>query len=584
MAIYHLSVQIIGRSSGKSAVASSAYRAGEKIHDERIGETYDYTKKRGVDYTEILTPSNAPEWASDRSRLWNEVEKIETSKNSRLAREVNIALPKELTRDQQIELIRSFAKAQFVDKGMVADIALHNLAGENPHAHVMMTVRPFNEDSTWGAKSKKEYMLNGAGEKIKLPSGQFKSRKIDSVNWNDKETLEDWRKEWALQTNKALEKADVLDRVDHRSYKDQGSKQIPQIHVGVHATAMERRKLNPIKTELGNVNRGIIELNAERDNFNTTRRNLIQEEKQYLVEVKAYEAEVAQSTIMQQPSSKEDLLDEIIKEMETAARNRAHENISGDVAAPISEPTPPIVQQPQQKTLEPVGKEVGNKRNTLSVDDWKKEILQVKKGESVKVEQPQPTRPPIMQQPETVKISFSQAKTELGKQEDVIYKIDGQLRAEDDNLRRYKGYEKQIGDAEGELGNLSRFKPWQWDDIKTWEKTKARVIERKQDDFGETKREDIEHRIKKLTSEKRVQENKLPELKNRYNRAKVDHDEYTMEVRSLNRLKDFTKSKDLLERYKDGEKISDQDKRLINSFSKELDIKKIRIESLELER
>jgi len=583
MAIYHLSVQIIGRSSGKSAVASSAYRAGEKIHDERIGETYDYTKKRGVDYTEILTPSNAPEWASDRSRLWNEVEKIETSKNSRLAREVNIALPKELTRDQQIELIRSFAKAQFVDKGMVADIALHNLAGENPHAHVMMTVRPFNEDSTWGAKSKKEYMLNGAGEKIKLPSGQFKSRKIDSVNWNDKETLEDWRKEWALQTNKALEKADVLDRVDHRSYKDQGSKQIPQIHVGVHATAMERRRLNPIKTELGNVNRGIIELNAERDRFNTTRRNLIQEEKQYLVEVKAYEAEVAQSTIIQQPSSKEDLLDEIIKEMETAARNRAHENISGDVAAPISEPTPPIVQQPQQKTLEPVGKEVGNKRNTLSVDDWKKEILQVKKGESVKAEQPQPTRPPIMQQPETVKISFSQAKTELGKQEDVIYKIDGQLRAEDDNLRRYKGYEKQIGDAEGELGNLSRFKPWQWDDIKTWEKTKARVIERKQDDFGETKREDIEHRINKLTSEKRVQENKLPELKNRYNRAKVDHDEYTMEVRSLNRLKDFTKSKDLLERYKDGEKISDQDKRLINSFSKELDIKKIRIKSLELE-
>ena len=583
MAIYHLSVQIIGRSSGKSAVASSAYRAGEKIHDERIGETYDYTKKRGVDYTEILTPSNAPEWASDRSRLWNEVEKIETSKNSRLAREVNIALPKELTRDQQIELIRSFAKAQFVDKGMVADIALHNLAGENPHAHVMMTVRPFNEDSTWGAKSKKEYMLNGAGEKIKLPSGQFKSRKIDSVNWNDKETLEDWRKEWALQTNKALEKADVLDRVDHRSYKDQGSKQIPQIHVGVHATAMERRRLNPIKTELGNVNRGIIELNAERDRFNTTRRNLIQEEKQYLVEVKAYEAEVEQSTIIQQPSSKEDLLDEIIKEMETAARNRAHENISGDVAAPISEPTPPIVQQPQQKTLEPVGKEVGNKRNTLSVDDWKKEILQVKKGESVKAEQPQPTRPPIMQQPETVKISFSQAKTELGKQEDVIYKIDGQLRAEDDNLRRYKGYEKQIGDAEGELGNLSRFKPWQWDDIKTWEKTKARVIERKQDDFGETKREDIEHHIKKLTSEKRVQENKLPELKNRYNRAKVDHDEYTMEVRSLNRLKDFTKSKDLLERYKDGEKISDQDKRLINSFSKELDIKKIRIKSLELE-
>jgi len=561
MAIYHLSVQIIGRSSGKSAVASSAYRAGEKIKDERIGETYDYTKKRGVDYTEIMTPSNAPEWASDRSRLWNEVEKIETSKNSRLAREVNIALPKELTRDQQIELIRNFAKEQFVDKGMVADVALHNLAGENPHAHVMMTVRPFNEDSTWGAKSKKEYMLNDAGEKIKLPSGQFKSRKIDSVNWNEKETLEDWRKEWAAQTNKALEKAGVLDRVDHRSYKDQGSKQIPQIHVGVHATAMERRKLNPIKTELGDVNRGIIKLNAERDNFNTTRRNLIHEEKQYLVEVKAYEAEVAQSTIMQQPSSKEDPLDEIIKEMETAARNRAHKEISGDVSAPISEPTPPIV-HPQPKPLEPVQKE-----STRSIDEWKKEMRNLK-------EQPQSP----LKDTETVKISFSQAKTELGKQEDVIYKIDGQLRVEDDNLRRYKDYDRQIGEAEERLGKLSRFKLWQWDDIKTWEKTKERVIGLKQNDFGETKRDDIEQRINKLTREKRVQENKLPELKNRYNRAKVDHDEYRMEVNALNRQKEFTKSKDLLERLNSGETLTTTETKLVNSFSKELGIKKIKLD------
>lgn len=591
MAIYHLSVQIIGRSSGKSAVASSAYRAGEKIKDERIGETYDYTKKRGVDYTEILTPANAPEWASDRSRLWNEVEKIETSKNSRLAREVNIALPKELTRDQQIELIRNFVKEQFVDKGMVADVALHNLAGENPHAHVMMTVRPFNEDSTWGAKSKKEYMLDDTGEKIKLPSGQFKSRKIDSVNWNEKETLGDWRKEWASQTNKALEKAGVLDRVDHRSYKDQGSKQIPQIHVGVHATAMERRD---IKTELGDVNRGIIELNTERDSFNTTRRNLIHEEKQYLVDVKAYEVEVevAQSTMMQQPSSKEDPLDEIIKEMETAARNRAHENINGDVSAPISEPKPV---HPQPKPLEPVQQEP--ERSVFSMDTWKKEISQVKKGTTQVDAQLQSTRPPIMQQPpliintdmgptsvqpEMMKISFSQARTDLGKQEEVIYRIDGQLRMEDDNLRRYKDYDRQIGEAEARLGNLSRFKPWQWDDIKTWEKAKARVIGLKQDNFGETKREDIEHRINKLTSEKRVQENKLPELKSRYNRAKVDHYEYTMEVKALSRQKDFSKSKDLLERLNSGETLTDTETKLVNSFSKELGIKKIPIKSMEM--
>jgi len=273
---------------------------------------------------------------------------------------------------------------------------------------------------------------------------------------------------------------------------------------------------------------------------------------------------------------------------DVSARNKAHEGLGEDItrltlkqtASPNSEPTrPPIVQQPQSKPLEPVRKEA-----TLSIDEWKKEMSTKKRN--FKVEQPQSlkdVRPtPTSAQPE-VKISFSQARTDLGRQQEAIDRIKDQLRIENDNLRRYKDYERQIGEVEGKLGKLSRLKPWQWDDIKTSEQTKVRVTKDMKKDFGETRREDIEQRVNKLSKEKQVRENKLPELKSRYNRAKVDHDEYTMGIKASNRQKDFTKSKDLLERYKGGEKISDKDKQLINSFSKELDIKKIKVKSMEME-
>jgi len=232
MALYHLSSQIIGRSGGKSSVASSAYRAGEKIQDEHIGLTFDYTKKMGVDYQAILAPNCSPAWAQDRGQLWNQVENIEKRKDSQLARELNIAVPKELTRDQQIELVRNFATEQFVAKGMIADVAIHHLNSENPHTHIMLTTREIGPE--------------GFGKKNRA--------------WNDRELLKNWRKEWAEHTNQALEKAGVLERVDHRSLKDQGSQQIPLIHVGVHASAMEKKG---IQTERGDINRGIKKLNLE---------------------------------------------------------------------------------------------------------------------------------------------------------------------------------------------------------------------------------------------------------------------------------------------------------------------------------
>ncbi|HEL1116306.1 TPA: MobA/MobL family protein, partial [Streptococcus equi subsp. zooepidemicus] len=254
MAIYHLCIKIISRGKGKSAVAASAYRSGEKIKNEYDGIVHDFTRKGGIAHTEILLPQNAPQEFSDRGTLWNSVEKIEKSKNSQLAREIEIALPKELDREKQIELVREYVKENFVKVGMCADIALHDKNEGNPHAHILLTMRPFNEDKTWGAKSKKEYILDENGEKVKLKSGNYKTKKINTVDWNEQEKAEEWRKAWADITNKYLEENNIQEKVDHRSYQRQGIEQIPTIHLGVSASQMEKKG---ITTDRGNINREI---------------------------------------------------------------------------------------------------------------------------------------------------------------------------------------------------------------------------------------------------------------------------------------------------------------------------------------
>ncbi len=254
MAIYHLSIKIISRGKGKSAVAASAYRSGEKIKNEYDGIVHDFTRKGGIAHTEILLPQNAPKEFANRSVLWNSVEKIEKSKNSQLAREIEIALPKELNLEKQINLVREYVKENFVKVGMCADIALHDKNDGNPHAHILLTMRPLNEDKTWGAKSKKEYILDENGEKVKLKNGNYKTRKIDTVDWNEQEKAEEWRKAWADITNKYLEENSIQEKVDHRSYQRQGIEQIPTIHLGVSATQMEKKG---IATDRGNINREI---------------------------------------------------------------------------------------------------------------------------------------------------------------------------------------------------------------------------------------------------------------------------------------------------------------------------------------
>ena len=254
MAIYHLCIKIISRGKGKSAVAAYAYRSGEMIENEYDGIVHDFTRKGGIAYTEILLPQNAPQEFVNRSVLWNSVEKIEKSKNSQLAREIEIALPKELNREKQIELVREYVKENFVKVGMCADISLHDKNDGNPHAHILLTMRPLNKDKTWGAKSKKEYILDENGEKVKLKNGNYKTRKIDTVDWNEQDKAEEWRKAWADITNKYLEENSIHDKVDHRSYQRQGIEQIPTIHLGVSASQIEKKG---IVTDRGNINREI---------------------------------------------------------------------------------------------------------------------------------------------------------------------------------------------------------------------------------------------------------------------------------------------------------------------------------------
>jgi len=257
VAIYHLSIKIISRGKGgKSSVAAAAYRAGEKITNEYDGVIHDYTRKGGVVHTEILLPDNAPAEFSDRAVLWNAVEKIEKAKNSQLAREIELALPVELTREQNISLVREYVKQHFVNAGMCADICIHDKNDGNPHAHIMLTMRPFTEDKSWSDKQKKEYILDKDGNKIyDKKKRSYKCKSIPTTDWNEQTKAEEWRQGWAETANNYLVMhSGTHIKIDHRSYERQGIDQIPTIHLGVAAHQMEKRG---IRTERGNINREI---------------------------------------------------------------------------------------------------------------------------------------------------------------------------------------------------------------------------------------------------------------------------------------------------------------------------------------
>ena len=270
MAIYHLSIQNIGRSAGRSAVAAAAYRSATKLIDSERGLTCDYSRKSGVVYTEVMLCQNAPQEYADREKLWNAVEKIEKQKDARLAREINVALPRELDRETQIKIVRDYVQENFVKVGMCADIALHDKGDGNPHAHIMLTTRPIDENGKWGAKEKKVYALDEKGEKIPVIDKETGKQKIgargrkiwqrvvaDTTGWNDKENVEKWRVAWAKECNRYLSPEQAI---DHRSFQRQGVERVPTIHEGAAAREIEKRTGESHKVKK---NREIKEINIE---------------------------------------------------------------------------------------------------------------------------------------------------------------------------------------------------------------------------------------------------------------------------------------------------------------------------------
>jgi hypothetical protein len=260
MAIYHCTCKIISRGQGRSAVGAAAYRSGEKLYNEYDGIEHDYTKKGGVVYSEIMLCKNASKEYKDRSTLWNAVEQIEKSSKAQLAREYEVALPVELSREEQIKLVRDFAKENFVDNGMCVDFSIHDKEDGNPHAHIMLTTRPIEQDNSWGVKQKKEYILDKNGQKQYDKKKQtYKCKTVKTTNWDSKEFLQRSRESWAEKVNQELEKKSLPQRIDHRSLKEQGVDRVPTIHEG-GARKLEKRG---IKTDRGKINREIKTANGQ---------------------------------------------------------------------------------------------------------------------------------------------------------------------------------------------------------------------------------------------------------------------------------------------------------------------------------
>lgn len=193
MAIYHLSAKVISRAGGRSSVAAAAYRTAGRLRDDRQGLEHDYSRKGGVVHSEIMAPENAPDWMRDRDQLWNAVEAVEKRRDAQLAREIEVALPRELDRGERLELLRGFVQREFVDRGMIADVAIHEGKARDghgqPHAHIMLTMR--------------ELTGEGFGQKDR--------------SWNAPDLLLGWRGAWARDANTALERAGRSERIDHRS-------------------------------------------------------------------------------------------------------------------------------------------------------------------------------------------------------------------------------------------------------------------------------------------------------------------------------------------------------------------------------
>ena len=264
MAIFHFTVTQTKRSKGQSAIASAAYRSGERLYSEYYGEYSDYTRKGGVICSDILLPSHAPKEYADRQTLWNAVEKAERGKTAQLAYSFEISLQNEFSLEENIALARKFLLEQFVSRGMTVDVSFHEKEHEdggtpNPHFHFLCPIRPIEQDGTWGLKQRRVYALDEDGNRIRDQNGEFVFNAVPTTDWGSPETLEHWRQTWAEMCNAKFAEKGLDVRIDHRSYERQGVDLLPTIHEGATVRAMEKKG---IRTEKGEFNRWIRATNA----------------------------------------------------------------------------------------------------------------------------------------------------------------------------------------------------------------------------------------------------------------------------------------------------------------------------------
>ena len=254
------SFKIISRGKGQSCMASCAYYAGEKKYSEyECCWKYPHSSPARVKWVEVMLPPNAPRAYADPQTLWNAVDAAETSVNAQTARSMLFALPRELTYEQNLALVRDFCQKEFVDKGMVCNFFYHDKGDGNPHVHIMLTLRAMDENGKWLPKSKNVYALDENGNRIRAPNGSWKRVKVNTVDWNERKYGEIWRQDWAAAQNAALEAAGRAERVDMRSLERQGVEdRLPQKHLGPTASALERKG---VSSERGDENRKIISVN-----------------------------------------------------------------------------------------------------------------------------------------------------------------------------------------------------------------------------------------------------------------------------------------------------------------------------------
>ena len=257
----HFEINIVKRSEGGSAVSAAAYQTGEKLFSDWDRKYMYHGTKEELVLKEILLPAHAPPEFADRNKLWNSAEAAEPNWNSQLARRLKIALPVELSMEDNIALAREYCEKEFASKGMIVDLAVHDPEppNHNPHFHVLLTMRPLDEKGNWAPKARKEYVLDKDGNRIRGPNGKYKVRKIPTVDWNARGNAEIWRHDWENLQNQYLERAGRAERVCMKSYERQGLDTIPTVHMDPAVMALERKG---IRTDVGNLNREIRAVNA----------------------------------------------------------------------------------------------------------------------------------------------------------------------------------------------------------------------------------------------------------------------------------------------------------------------------------